>query len=130
MQAFMEKLTCTWKDADSGRAIGREGLYTGPRGSPLNVGFGEEVVHPAVRTHPVTGFKSLYAWGTHCSHFNDVTPEENEVLMNMIEKLVTRNHDIQTRVTWRNPGDMGMFCVVVSRRHGMWRLTSSCSDLG
>jgi hypothetical protein len=106
-QELLERLTCTWQDSDTSRAVGRPGIYTGPRGSPHNIGFGNKVTHPAVRTHPITGFKTLYAWGTHCQGFNGVTPEENTILMDMIERLVVRNHDIQTRFSWKNPGDIG-----------------------
>ena len=109
MQKFLESLTVTWQDSDTSRASNKPGVYTGPRGSPNNVGFGEKNSHPAVRTHPITGFKTLYAWGIHCQHFNDVTPEENQMLMDMIERLVTRNHDLQARLNWQNPGDIGTF---------------------
>ena len=64
-QKFLEGLTATYigegfiKAAQDGRAT----LYEEPRGSPENVGGDLSVVHPIVRTNPVTGWKSVYAIG-------------------------------------------------------------------
>ena len=107
-QKLMESLTVTWGDPHYTKACGSEGTYRGPRGSPANVDFSFDATHPAVRTNPVTGWKAIFAGGMHCQQFNGVTEEENTILMNMIEQLIVRNHDITTRVRWEEPGDIGM----------------------
>lgn len=104
----MESLTVQWGDPHYTHACHTEGTYKGPRGSPANVGFTFNAVHPAVRTNPVTGWKAIFAGGMHCQHFKGVTEEENAILMNMIEQLIVRNHDLTTRVRWEEPGDIGM----------------------
>lgn len=107
-QKLMESMTVKWGDPHYTKAVASEGTYRGPRGSPANVGFKFDASHPAVRTNPVTGWKALFAGGMHCQHFNGVTDEENAILMNMIEQLIVRNHDLTTRVHWEKPGDIGI----------------------
>ena len=106
-QNLLESLTVTWGDPHYTKFCDVEGAYRGPRGAPANVGFSFDAVHPAVRTNPVTGWKAIFAGGMHCSHFNDVTREENALLMGMIEQLVIRNHDLVARCRWEVSGDIG-----------------------
>ena len=108
-QKLFENLKVQWGDPHYTQACGTEGTYRGPRGSPANVGFGFDAVHPAVRTNPVTGWNAIFAGGMHCRGFEGVTAEESARLMGMIEDLVTKNHDIQARVTWKAPGDIAIW---------------------
>lgn len=62
-----------------------------------------------VRTHPVTGWKTLFAGGLHCRRVNDVTDFESEQLLSKIISLVGDNHDLQVRFRWNNPGDVGEY---------------------
>ena len=60
-----------------------------------------------VRTHPVTGWKSLYAGGLHCSRVEGVTMAESQELLAKILRLVSDNHDLQVRFRWESSGDIG-----------------------
>ena len=74
---------------------------TSPRGSPLNVGDKFAPVHPVVRTHPVTGWKSLFAGvGLHVSRINDVYAYEDQIIRDYVLRLITRNHDCVARMHW------------------------------
>jgi len=72
-----------------------------PRGSPLNVGFEFSPSHPVVRTHPVTGWKSLFAGvGLHVSRIDGVTTYEDQLVREYCLRLLTRNHDCVARMHW------------------------------
>jgi hypothetical protein len=72
-----------------------------PRGSPLNKDFNFAPVHPVVRTHPVTGWKSLFAGvGLHVSRINDVYSYEDQMIRDYVLRLITRNHDCIARMHW------------------------------
>lgn len=84
-----------------------ERSYKGPRGSPRNADFEFEARHPCVRTNPVTGWKALWVGGGHCAFINNVTSEENTDLLNIVDRLITKNHDIQVRYRWEHANDIG-----------------------
>lgn len=92
---------------DKARSMGQS-LEEGPRGAPANVGSAMEAVHPVVRTHPVTGWKSVYAMGTHCKKVNGLSPAESQYLLDRIHSMILENHDLQVRFRWQNPSDIGM----------------------
>ena len=72
-----------------------------PRGSPLNKDLEFAPVHPVVRTHPVTGWKSLFAGvGLHVSRINDVYNYEDQMIRDYVMRLITRNHDGIARMHW------------------------------
>lgn len=82
-------------------------LYDKPRGAPENVGSELKAVHPVVRTNPVTGWKSVFPVGGHVKHINGVTQEESTHLLNWFLDLVYKNHDLQVRLKWKSPNDIG-----------------------
>ena len=83
-------------------------LEEGPRGAPANVGTAMEAVHPVIRTHAVTGWKSVYAMGLHCKKINGLSQPESQLLLDKILSMTTENHDLQVRFRWQNPSDIGM----------------------
>ncbi|KAI1609511.1 TfdA family taurine dioxygenase [Exophiala viscosa] len=101
-QAFMETLTATCAQPVLKSASDAGGYpLTSPRGSPLNVGDKFAPVHPVVRTHPVTGWKSLFAGvGLHVSRINDVYAYEDQIIRDYVLRLITRNHDCIARMHW------------------------------
>lgn len=80
-------------------------MWKGPRGAPENTGPELRATHPAVRTNPVTGWKSLYANGHHLERIEGLGEAENKLMKKFLEKLITENHQIQARVKW-NPDDL------------------------
>ncbi|MCJ1400747.1 hypothetical protein MMC11_003955 [Xylographa trunciseda] len=102
-------------------------VFQGPRGSPNNLGTAMEAVHPMVRTHPVTGWKSVFAVGTEylsddedddeSGHMldevvvNELAADEGRLVLDKVMSLIKDNHDLQVRFQWRNPSDMGMYFI-------------------
>jgi alpha-ketoglutarate-dependent taurine dioxygenase len=84
-------------------------LYDKPRGAPENVGSELKAIHPVVRTNPVTGWKSIFPVGGHVKHINGLTEEESSKLLSWFLDLVYKNHDLQVRLKWKNPNDIGKF---------------------
>ena len=112
-QKFLESLTVTFEQPGFGRVAEQAGfkLYDKPRGAPENVGSELKAVHPVVRTNPVTGWKSIFPVGGHVKHINGVTEEESSKLLSWFLDLVYKNHDLQVRLKWQNPNDIGeSFC--------------------
>lgn len=110
-QTFLESLTATLSQGKAMNEMARsmgQSLEEGPRGAPANVGTAMEAVHPVVRTHPVTGWKSVYAMGTHCKKINGLSQPESQLIMDRIRAMVLENHDLQVWLQWQNPSDIGM----------------------
>ena len=113
MQAFFETLTATCAQPVFKSATEAGGYKVmSPRGSPLNVDLNFSPVHPVIRTHPVTGWKSLFAGvGLHVSRINDVYTYEDQIIRDYVLRLITRNHDCVARMhrtkqacaIWSNP---------------------------
>jgi len=59
-----------------------------------------ENVHPAVRRHPVTGRKALYATTAYFKRFVGWSEEESRALLNYLQGLAQRA-EYQCRVRWR-----------------------------
>ena len=108
-QKFFEGLTATFIGEGFLRSIrnGKATLYQGARGSPENIGGHLSVVHPLVRTNPVTGWKSIYAIGSFPKYINELQPEESDELLKKLHDTILSNHDLQVRFKWRNPDDFG-----------------------
>jgi taurine dioxygenase len=58
------------------------------------------VEHPVVRTHPVTGRKSLFVNRHHTVRINGLTERENELILPFLFEHVA-SPDFQYRVAWR-----------------------------
>jgi alpha-ketoglutarate-dependent taurine dioxygenase len=101
-QKFLETLTATCAQPVFKSACESGGYpVMSPRGSPLNVDYEFQPTHPVIRTHPVTGWKSLFAGvGLHVSRINDVTTYEDQMIRDYVLRLITRNHDLVARMHW------------------------------
>jgi len=108
-QKFLEGLTATYAQPRFNEVAGRNNfkIHTGPRGAPENVGEELSAEHPVIRTNPVTGWKSVFAVGTHVQKINDLAEEESKHLLNWFVNLIVENHDLQVRQRWQNPNDLG-----------------------
>jgi alpha-ketoglutarate-dependent taurine dioxygenase len=86
-----------------------EKMFLGPRGAAENVGIEFRSHHPLVRTHPLTGWKSVFGWGANCLGIDDVSDEESRQITEKITRLILDNQDLQVRFRWENTGDLGKF---------------------
>jgi alpha-ketoglutarate-dependent taurine dioxygenase len=109
-QKFLEGLTATYAQPRFNKAAKEGGfeIYSGARGAPENIGEELRAEHPVIRTNPVTGWKSVFAVGTHVEKVNGVTEEESRHLLDWFVNLIVENHDLQVRFRWQNPNDLGM----------------------
>lgn len=109
-QKFLEGLTATYAQPRFNQAAKESGfeIYSRPRGAPENTGEELRAEHPVIRTNPVTGWKSVFAVGSHVEKVNEVTEEESRHLLDWFVKLIVENHDLQVRYRWQNPNDLGM----------------------
>lgn len=110
-QKFLEGLTATYAQPKFGAAAKHADfeIYTDVRGHPENVGAELRAIHPVVRTNPVTGWKSVFAFGHHVEKINDLTGPESKQLMNWLLDLVVGNHDLQVRNRWQNENDLAIW---------------------
>ncbi|KAF1986878.1 taurine catabolism dioxygenase, partial [Aulographum hederae CBS 113979] len=110
-QKFFESLTATYAQPGFNEAAKRNGfeLYEKPRGAPENIGSELKAIHPVIRTNPVTGWKSVYAVGQHCSYINGFTDAESKEALAWFVKLIVENHDLQVRHHWKNPNDLAIW---------------------
>ena len=102
MQKFLESLTaeCAQPVFKSACEAGKYEVMS-PRGSPLNKDYEFAPHHPVVRTHPVTGWKSLFAGvGLHVSKIDGVYAYEDQMIRDYVMRLITRNHDCIARMHW------------------------------
>ncbi|KAK1215836.1 hypothetical protein PQX77_021537 [Marasmius sp. AFHP31] len=71
-----------------------------PRGSPENTGSDLTAIHPVIRTHPVTGFKTLYINRTFTTHIVELSPDESDDIVEYLARHISENHDLQVRYKW------------------------------
>ncbi|GME77072.1 unnamed protein product [Ambrosiozyma monospora] len=73
-----------------------------PFGGPKNI----ERVHPLVRTHPSTGWKSLFVNKAMTRRILGVSPVESDIILNYLFDVYEKNADIQVRFKWgpQKPG--------------------------
>lgn len=86
-------------------------IYDKPRGNPANKGVSLSAVHPLVRTNPVTGWKSIFAFGPFTSRINELEKQESDELLKKLGQMIIENHDLQVRFKWRNENDIGQ-CIL------------------
>ncbi|KAI0506763.1 TfdA family taurine dioxygenase [Xylaria bambusicola] len=102
-RGYLETLTATCSQYELYKSACEVGGYEviSPRGSPLNKDFEFSPSHPVVRTHPVTGWKSVFAGaGLHVTRINGVTSYEDTMIRDYVMRLITRNHDGVARMHW------------------------------
>ncbi|KAJ5901029.1 uncharacterized protein N7473_005099 [Penicillium subrubescens] len=110
-QKFLEGLTATYAQPRFNEVAKNNNftIHLGPRGAPENVGEELRAEHPVVRTNPVTGWKSIFAVGSHVQKVNGVTEEESAHLLKWFVNLIVENHDLQARLRWQNPNDLAIW---------------------
>ncbi|KAI8633788.1 TauD-domain-containing protein [Xylariaceae sp. FL1651] len=111
VQKFLEGLTsyCAQPAFNDSAADNGFELFAGPRGAPENVGTELEAVHPVVRTNPVTGWKSVFAVGSHVKRIQGLTDDESRHFLDWFVNLIVENHDLQVRQRWQNVNDLAIW---------------------
>ncbi|KAF7305448.1 Taurine catabolism dioxygenase [Mycena chlorophos] len=108
-QKFLETLTALHSGAgfiELAQRIGK--TINEPRGSPENVGAHLTAIHPVIRTHPVTGYKTLFVNKTFTEKIVELTDDESEDILAYLARHVSENHDMQVRYTWA-PNDVAIW---------------------
>jgi len=70
------------------------------RGHPENSGSQLTAIHPVIRTHPLTGFKSLYVDKSFTTRIMELGVEESDDILAYLARHISENHDIQVRYRW------------------------------
>ncbi|KAJ7140053.1 hypothetical protein C8R43DRAFT_602220 [Mycena crocata] len=108
-QRFLEGLTALHDGSGFREYAQQTGkIINEPRGSPENVGKHLQAVHPVIRTHPVTGFKSLFVNKGFTTRIVELNEEESDDLLAFLTRHVSENHDMQVRFRW-NTNDIAIW---------------------
>ncbi|KAI8575242.1 hypothetical protein K450DRAFT_262771 [Umbelopsis ramanniana AG] len=124
-QKFLEGLEAVHSGLDQSNAALRAGHTV--RRTPI------ETVHPVVRTHPVTGWKSLFVQPGFTRSIVGVSKRESEAILNFLYAHIAGGVDFQVRLKWeentvavwdnRSTFHNAVFDYLdVGLRHG-WRIT-------
>ncbi|KAH7908154.1 hypothetical protein BJ138DRAFT_1158368 [Hygrophoropsis aurantiaca] len=100
-RTFLEGLTAVHSAdffVEYARALGLS--IQDPRGSPANTGSDLVAVHPVIRTHPVTGFKTLFVNKSFTQRIVELTADESDHVLDYLYRHVSENHDMQIRYRW------------------------------
>ncbi|CAK5277968.1 unnamed protein product [Mycena citricolor] len=101
-QKFLEGLTALHDGAGFKRYAERVGRpINEPRGSPENIGTELKAVHPVIRTHPVTGWKTLFVNKSFTKRIVELHEEESDTTLEYLRRHVSENHDMQVRFKWK-----------------------------
>ncbi|KAF8144111.1 taurine catabolism dioxygenase [Mycena galopus ATCC 62051] len=109
-QKFIEGLTAVHDARGLREELAKQpnNAFYGPRGSPDNTGSQLEAIHPVVRTHPVTGFKSLFVNKFFTTRIIELTEDESADVLAYLARHVSENHDLQIRFRW-NKDDVAIW---------------------
>jgi len=108
-QKFLEGLTAVHHAPTFIEYAARNGLKIhDPRGSPENTGTSLTAIHPVIRTHPVTGFKSLFVNREFTKRIVELSPEESDDVLKFLQLHISENHDLQVRYRW-NTNDIAIW---------------------
>lgn len=91
-----------------------------PFGGPKRV----ERIHPIVRTHPATGWKSLYVNRGLTKSIVGLNPVESDLILNYLYDVYEKNADIQVRFNWQPTkpgyGTSALWDNRVSQHRAVW----------
>ncbi|ODQ80985.1 hypothetical protein BABINDRAFT_6842 [Babjeviella inositovora NRRL Y-12698] len=109
--------------------IGKKAVYVSAhkyfdRNDPLNGKRRIEREHPIVRTHPVTGWKSLYVNRAMTDRIVGLEPGESKVLLEYLFRVFEKNLGIQVRFNWeptkKGLGTSALWDNRVSQHNAIW----------
>ncbi|ODV79247.1 taurine catabolism dioxygenase [Suhomyces tanzawaensis NRRL Y-17324] len=91
LQKFLDGKTAIYRSAHP--YLDRENPFAGPK-------FIERE-HPLVRTHPATGWKSLFVNRPMTVRIVGLLPAESDLILNYLYDIYEKNLDIQVRFNWQ-----------------------------
>jgi sulfonate dioxygenase len=93
-QKYLEGLTALHSAVDQADGARAAGLHV--RREPI------ESIHPVVRVHPVTGFKSVYVNQGFTRRIIGVPKAESDAILNFLFHQIAENPDFQVRFHWEH----------------------------
>ncbi|KAI9012490.1 hypothetical protein CLU79DRAFT_722257 [Phycomyces nitens] len=93
-----------------------------------------EHIHPVIRTHPVTGLKSIYVNPVFTRRIVGLSKRESDTILNFLYAHVTGGYDFHVRFKWQEnsiaiwDNRVTLHCPIgdyggIGKRHG-WRITT------
>lgn len=113
LQQFLDGKTAIYRSAHN--YIDGENPLNGPRYI--------EREHPIVRTHPATGWKSLFVNRAMTVRIVGLLPKESEILLEYLFSIFERNLDIQVRFNWKSEpgkGTSALWDNRISQHNAVW----------
>lgn len=114
LQQFLDGKTAIYKSAH--QYVDRENPLRGPKHI--------EREHPLVRTHPATGWKSLYVNRSMTVRIVGLEPAESDVILNYLYSVYEKNLDIQVRFNWQPTkpglGTSALWDNRISQHNAVW----------
>ncbi|KZT40928.1 taurine catabolism dioxygenase [Sistotremastrum suecicum HHB10207 ss-3] len=101
MQKFLEGLTAVHNADFFNHYASKHGIPIQPlRGSPENVGEDLTAIHPVIRTHPLTGYKTLFVNRNFTTKIVELSKDESDALLDFLFRHISENHVLQVRYRW------------------------------
>ncbi|KAJ6632441.1 hypothetical protein B0H10DRAFT_1977340 [Mycena sp. CBHHK59/15] len=101
-QKFLEGLTALHDGSEFVKYANEQGVpINDPRGAPENTGRELQAIHPVIRTHPVTGYKSLFVNKSFTTRIIDLSVDESDDVLAYLNRHVSENHDMHVRFRWK-----------------------------
>ncbi|KAK6459593.1 taurine catabolism dioxygenase [Scheffersomyces xylosifermentans] len=113
-QKFLDGKTAIYKSAH--QYVDRENPLKGPKHV--------EREHPLVRTHPATGWKSLFVNRSMTDRIVGLEPEESKLILEYLFSVYEKNLDIQVRFNWKPTkeglGTSALWDNRISQHNAVW----------
>ncbi|CAK7900894.1 alpha-ketoglutarate-dependent sulfonate dioxygenase [[Candida] anglica] len=113
-QKFLEGKKAVYKSLHG--YIDRENPLSGPK----NI----EREHPIIRTHPATGWKSLFVNRAYTTRIVGLEPRESDLILEYLFGVFEKNLDIQVRFNWKPTkaglGTSALWDNRISQHYAIW----------
>jgi alpha-ketoglutarate-dependent taurine dioxygenase len=113
LQQFLDGKTAIYRSAHA--YINRENPLNGPKYI--------EREHPIIRTHPATGWKSLFVNRAMTVRIVGLKEEESRILLEYLFSVFEKNVDIQVRFNWKSKPGLGTSALWdnrISQHNAVW----------
>ncbi|MFP3900179.1 MAG: TauD/TfdA dioxygenase family protein [Acidimicrobiia bacterium] len=123
-EAAYEALSQPMKDFLADKVAVHESAHVyrgryGSKESESRDGAFPSAVHPVVRTHPVTGRKSLYVNRAFTTRIKGLAPNESRALLDMLFDHIERRPELQCRFSW-TPGAVALWDNRSTQHYAVW----------